>query len=301
MRLKLIALVSFPISRWCSCCCISLKVNERFQFSKFNSLIVCSAVLSAPHSPIDFLNRIFFRSIRHTVGDVKSGRCARFDSLGANRQRRSVYGNQKISNHLHGCSVSWTGKRLLFVYLAWPFSNRFGSPNRFFLASFCTKYDSFHFTINFSSLLVVIIPKLPQLLNLISPFEFFILIVALGGFQSLFRWCPINQSKSELTSKRVQPTHFRWPALRRFLILESCFLRTFWANQIKPLPPLPHCSVRVLCAFLMPSYLVIEFASKSVSDLGNRIQCKLDVFRCNKWSFSHGKLFWQGHQLVSNR
>lgn len=33
----------------------------------------------------------------------------------------------------------------------------------FFLASFYTKYDSFHFLINFTSLLTVIIPKLPQL------------------------------------------------------------------------------------------------------------------------------------------
>lgn len=34
---------------------------------------------------------------------------------------------------------------------------------RFFLASFYTKYDSFHFAINFCTLIAVTVPKLPQL------------------------------------------------------------------------------------------------------------------------------------------
>lgn len=33
---------------------------------------------------------------------------------------------------------------------------------RFFLVSFYTKYDSFHFIINFASLILVLLPKLPQ-------------------------------------------------------------------------------------------------------------------------------------------
>ncbi|PRD27577.1 UNVERIFIED_CONTAM: ORM1-like protein 2 [Trichonephila clavipes] len=32
----------------------------------------------------------------------------------------------------------------------------------FFLASFYTKYDTMHFLINFSSLVIVLLPKLPQ-------------------------------------------------------------------------------------------------------------------------------------------
>ncbi|RWS09913.1 ORM1-like protein 3, partial [Dinothrombium tinctorium] len=32
----------------------------------------------------------------------------------------------------------------------------------FFLTSFYTKYDSFHFVINFTALLLVLLPKLPQ-------------------------------------------------------------------------------------------------------------------------------------------
>lgn len=40
--------------------------------------------------------------------------------------------------------------------------NRVARVRRFLLTSFYTKYDSLHFVINFVSLVIVILPKLPQ-------------------------------------------------------------------------------------------------------------------------------------------
>jgi len=49
-----------------------------------------------------------------------------------------------------------------YLMLVTIFCRKYGVLFRFFLASFYTKYDQYHFVVNAVSLLAVLIPKLPQ-------------------------------------------------------------------------------------------------------------------------------------------
>lgn len=79
--------------------------------------------------------------------------------LGADKLRTTVHRDSEIFNHRTDCNVRKLRCSLLIQRVN---LSHISTYRRFLLACIYTKNDVSHFTVNFLSLMVVLIPKLPQ-------------------------------------------------------------------------------------------------------------------------------------------